>query len=868
MSSLPEDGRPKLKAKRFNKFHSSVETSVTDTSSHTGQDRQGLKRKNEESFQIPSQPKKKYEQSAIKPPITQNLANKRLQNLKRYLKSDVKHGNSRIEDRSQEEKNQHSSFQRRDINSVSVSQDTSCNIYKNLSQWASPPLERKMSLHEYDKGINSNNAEQSRSAQGKQEYGSFTKQVRQLIHSDCTNPQSLPNNDTKYGSEPQKMYTVHHTQEDRSIVLSKHSNSTSPVMNFKDFRESKRCEQTINDEKEQAVTEGRSSSIYKNLGKWATPPNTIPQKNLAGSRLQKLKSVLKDAKPVVGDKSTNCSTANSPTVENSEEKYRSPLLREKYRSPLFKDTGISNKRHITDDFVSECSPAKKIVVNPSFSSLSRSYSKNNSNEIRDRSTSSENLNKDAVNVSQRTVRDNVSLNESNCSTSFQNINSTVVLNDFHRENNEIHNSPSTPISKRLNFIRNKPDKSYNLSTNAKPSVSNFNTPSKLSQPQKENPTECLVLSTENTDNFSEKMAMTAFWVSNLNNENLTQSPIELNCKQGINVVEEVNNKIQETPEDNSMEMEWTNAEPDNEIVQNNHNEEETDSNTVEQPETKNQPSKSNDLCIVVDTNIFIHGLSKIKDIINMKISGPIQLVLYIPWMVITELDYMKHDCSLDSLKRKVTNSVKFINSHLEEQNPRLVGQTVYEMEKQKFIGKSPDDKIISCCLQAAEKYETVILLSNDLNLKSKAMINHLTACSEHDIIMKILSITKNTKAQKIMQKMSILCSSVICEFAKETYGEVWSKMSMLSNPPWSLAECLKRFKKYWGTIFKDKLLKQFTKTIDDLLQLFNENKYFPDDSEDYIRFVKLCINMCIFLKDIEEIRGSVENVLTDIKKFG
>lgn len=33
------------------------------------------------------------------------------------------------------------------------------------------------------------------------------------------------------------------------------------------------------------------------------------------------------------------------------------------------------------------------------------------------------------------------------------------------------------------------------------------------------------------------------------------------------------------------------------------------------------PEKTNDVCIIVDTNVFIWALSKIRDIVNLKTSG-------------------------------------------------------------------------------------------------------------------------------------------------------------------------------------------------------------------------------------------------------
>lgn len=99
------------------------------------------------------------------------------------------------------------------------------------------------------------------------------------------------------------------------------------------------------------------------------------------------------------------------------------------------------------------------------------------------------------------------------------------------------------------------------------------------------------------------------------------------------------------------------------------------------------------------------------------------------------------------------------------------------------------------------------------------MINDVEVSSSNEIKMKILNKSLiNVNYQMVTRKMSILCSSIICSCAKETYGETWTKINMFSCPPWSFLECLKRFKRYWTTVFRDKMLKQFPKALDETLK--------------------------------------------------
>ncbi|KAJ8962959.1 hypothetical protein NQ314_005676 [Rhamnusium bicolor] len=431
-----------------------------------------------------------------------------------------------------------------------------------------------------------------------------------------------------------------------------------------------------------------------------------------------------------------------------------------------------------------------------------------------------------------------------------NINNNKVVS---KRNTDITDMPCTPVSQRLLNIKNNNSTGNTQITNC--STPQYNSGSqqplnmKTNKPYENNNdnlisridpqiTQRLSNSQQNisdtslmkncSDNFFTKMAMTASWIRNHQDLGNTDNQSVDKSENSRNVTtDQSSNKANFDYE--TKDMEWTNAEPDDEIMDTKMIVKE---NIEEKTSVKKDPEKLRDVCIIVDTNVFISGLSKIQDIVNLKLTGIFKPLIYIPWMVITELDYMKDSCSDAKLKKNILNSIKFINTALKENNPRVTGQTVFDMDKQKQVGPSPDDKIISCCLQVAEKYETVILLSNDINLKNKAMLNNLTACSTNEVMVKIMSkLAKNNKTQKIMNKMGIMCSSVICECAKETYGDVWMKMDMLSYPPWSLVECLKRFKKYWGSVFKEKLMKQFTKVIEELLNLLQINKYICDDSE-------------------------------------
>ncbi|CAH0547274.1 unnamed protein product [Brassicogethes aeneus] len=277
-------------------------------------------------------------------------------------------------------------------------------------------------------------------------------------------------------------------------------------------------------------------------------------------------------------------------------------------------------------------------------------------------------------------------------------------------------------------------------------------------------------------------------------------------------------------------------------------------------------NKDHNVCIVVDTNIFMHNLEKIKDILNVKVSGATIPIVYIPWMVVNELDNIK-DCSHDqNAKKSAFYATKFIHEILKRKHPRLHCQNVFDVDKQKEMGKAPDDKIMSSCLQALETYENVYLFSNDINLKNKAMIHNIPALSENEVIIRIMAkLNKAVKVQAVMSKMSMLCSYIIIESVKQCYGPVWSKMDMLTeDQPWPFVKCLKIFKRYWAAVFRDKYLKHFINTIDQTLTFIKKLAHICDDSKEYSEFVILCVELCVFLKDFNEHRDIVKKTIQDI----
>lgn len=136
--------------------------------------------------------------------------------------------------------------------------------------------------------------------------------------------------------------------------------------------------------------------------------------------------------------------------------------------------------------------------------------------------------------------------------------------------------------------------------------------------------------------------------------------------------------------------------------------------------------------VIPDTNIFLQHLTFIKDLLERPIQNNTAIILYVPYVVIEELDKLKgqKDRSISTLAMR---AVKYLNEKLENRNKSILGQTVVDSLREIIPVKFADDGILNCCLQLKEKKLRPLLLSNDINLRNKALINDVRALSSADV---------------------------------------------------------------------------------------------------------------------------------------
>ena len=221
--------------------------------------------------------------------------------------------------------------------------------------------------------------------------------------------------------------------------------------------------------------------------------------------------------------------------------------------------------------------------------------------------------------------------------------------------------------------------------------------------------------------------------------------------------------------------------------------------------------------VIVDTNILISNLNTVVKLMDYD-----QVVVVIPWMVVQELDSLKNS---DNQKTAVgaRAGVRWLNSTLLSSSSKLITQTAAEsrMVSAKFGSKSPDDKILATCFQFKEDGHKVVLVTNDVNLGNKALINHLLYRDSRNI----LEIEKgelvvaeqgfdeddsnrgiiNSIVTLVLDYLRDLLEGVLLEEFHSTFGEVWEKIVSIkpraSKPYWSLNQLFTLYSKHHIAVF-------------------------------------------------------------------
>ncbi|XP_005186135.1 transcriptional protein SWT1 [Musca domestica] len=137
---------------------------------------------------------------------------------------------------------------------------------------------------------------------------------------------------------------------------------------------------------------------------------------------------------------------------------------------------------------------------------------------------------------------------------------------------------------------------------------------------------------------------------------------------------------------------------------------------------------------VVDTNVLLDHLTFIEDLTQLKLCDTQGSMLYIPYGVLQELDKLK--MREEGVKTLAVRAIKYLNKKLENKSQNVLAQTALEEREHLIDVNSADDSIINCCLQAKAQIPNLLLLTEDVNLRNKAICNNILVATKSDLLSK------------------------------------------------------------------------------------------------------------------------------------
>ena len=138
-----------------------------------------------------------------------------------------------------------------------------------------------------------------------------------------------------------------------------------------------------------------------------------------------------------------------------------------------------------------------------------------------------------------------------------------------------------------------------------------------------------------------------------------------------------------------------------------------------------QPKIDSPIYVVFDTNIWMHNLIRIDELLND--ATKFNYRIYIPEIVGNELDRHKR-CGVQVTKDRAKNAISARNRYVKFTN-RVTQQSREEAEEVKQSYKcrtdDGDHEILCTCLALINQGKEVMLCTNDQNFESNAIANHI-----------------------------------------------------------------------------------------------------------------------------------------------
>ncbi|XP_038147682.1 transcriptional protein SWT1 [Cyprinodon tularosa] len=184
-----------------------------------------------------------------------------------------------------------------------------------------------------------------------------------------------------------------------------------------------------------------------------------------------------------------------------------------------------------------------------------------------------------------------------------------------------------------------------------------------------------------------------------------------------------------------------------------------------QAERHSREPKQKTLILVLDTNVLLSHLDYVKKIRSCGLEAVGFPVVLIPWVVLQELDSLKHRKGLSgSVAHLATPAITFIYNSLKQRDPHLWGQSMQQATQisNGLKTENNDDRVLQCCLQYQNMYPecALILCTNDKNLSSKALLSGVKALSKAELEAEVRSLRSPLWSH--FQHVSSPASATIC----------------------------------------------------------------------------------------------------------
>ncbi|XP_064081176.1 transcriptional protein SWT1-like [Macrobrachium nipponense] len=193
---------------------------------------------------------------------------------------------------------------------------------------------------------------------------------------------------------------------------------------------------------------------------------------------------------------------------------------------------------------------------------------------------------------------------------------------------------------------------------------------------------------------------------------------------------------------------------------------------------------TNSVYYVVDTNVLLRDVKFLEKLKTKEIDGK-PVIIVIPYVVLQELDGLKKSISVGNASKK---AICWCNRYFENKDAQVVGQNYddYLRTLSQDSRSNADDLIRDWCLLMKKQNLDARLLTNDINLRNKAIVSSISATS----VEKLQSLLEKSREKFISTDDKDCEFFENCEIKKRSPSPEMSPESMVvtpirtSCPPW------------------------------------------------------------------------------------